>query len=551
MSKNRLQPISQLVPALWLALVVLLSACGADNSSPGFTAAVQLSPTRVITGEATLSETASVIANSVTTAATGTISFEPEVTSTPVATVTPAIEEQATATAFPPTSTTMAQPTTAPTPVLSPILQPTTTPAPAGPLEPVDREVEIKLIRSAYDAINKHLFREMDTATLLNAALAEVSSVTGVKVPDHTFTKDQENNWNIFAQTFNGMLNEIKDFKYSRNQLAWRAVNEMALKVGDEHTYFMDPASYQSRQNLFSGDNRSIGFGVVIATQDNKAFVIRVVSGSPADKVGLKAGDQLIQYDDQKINDKNWTLIRKAAENEMHSFQIKRTGEDKLITVSITKQKYSLPTVEYRMINDHIGYIGIRDFFLNVGDEVDKAMTDLRKQGADSWIIDVRENPGGINVERAAGRFIPGGEIMGYTITRNNREPMKASNELKEGSNNGKPFSPVLPLVLLMDDVSASSSEILALTVRDFKLGPLIGIKTAGALGHTSAYPLGDGSAISVTVDEYESKGGERVNGTGVTPDIIIERTINDLVANRDPQLKAGVEHLDKVLAKK
>jgi carboxyl-terminal processing protease len=146
---------------------------------------------------------------------------------------------------------------------------------------------------------------------------------------------------------------------------------------------------------------------------------------------------------------------------------------------------------------------------------------------------------------------VAGGEIMGYNTNRQSREEMKVNNDLQNSPNKGKPFAPLLPLALLMDDISASSSEMLALAVRDFKLGPLIGTKTAGALGHTAAYPLGDGSAISVTVDEYESRGGEKVNGIGVTPDITVERSIDDLVAGRDPQLKSGVEYLEKLVAKK
>ena len=141
---------------------------------------------------------------------------------------------------------------------------------------------------------------------------------------------------------------------------------------------------------------------------------------------------------------------------------------------------------------------------------------------------------------------------MGYNSSRSGREDMKVSNDLASGGpDKGKIFSPLLPMAVLIDEGSASSSEMFALAARDFNLGPLIGAKTAGALGHTSAYPLGDGSAISVTVDEYETKNGEKANGVGVTPDQTVERTVDDLVAGRDPQLTAGVQYLENLLAKK
>jgi carboxyl-terminal processing protease len=262
-------------------------------------------------------------------------------------------------------------------------------------------------------------------------------------------------------------------------------------------------------------------------------------------------GDQIIQYDEQPIDGKNWTGIRDSRENETHRFTVIRLSEVKPITLSITKKKYNLPTVEYSLVSGHIGYIAIRDFFTNVADETDRAMTELYKQGADSWVLDVRDNPGGVNVEQLAGRFLASSEIIGYTIDRKHREPVKVSNDLVGGTNNGRVFSPQLPLVLLINEASASSSEIFALAVRDFQLGKLIGTTTAGALGHTAAYPLGDGTAISVTVDEYESHSGQKLNGLGVPPDITIKMNIEDLVTGRDPQLKAATDYLEKLMAKK
>ena len=517
-------------PVLLLALSLLLSACGVEKSSslvttnPNVTTSVQLSPVSIP------------VDNSPTAIAS------PEPTSTPVIAPTPTLDRN-----YPDTN----QQPTVPPPTATIVIQITPTPIATGTFEPIDRQAELTTIKAAYDAINKHLFKTPDLATLLQAGLKEEASVSGGAVPALTFGTDVESNWNTFSTAFEKILTGVGNFKYPKYQLARRMVNAMADTVGDEHTYFMDPTSYQSRQNLLSGNNASIGFGVVVTTQDGKAYIVRVIPGSPADKAGIRAGDLLVQYDDNLVTDKSWVIIKNAKENEAHTFILSRPSSPTPITVKATKGSYTLPTLEYRMINNHIGYIAIRDFFLNVADESDKAMIELRKQGADSWILDVRENPGGINVEQVTGRFVAGGEIMGYNTNRQSRDEMKVNNDLQSSPNKGKPFTPLLPLTLLMDDISASSSEMLALAVRDFKLGPLIGVKTAGALGHTAAYPLGDGSAISVTVDEYESRGGEKVNGKGVIPDMTVERTIDDLVTGRDPQLKAGVEYLEKLVAKK
>jgi carboxyl-terminal processing protease len=422
-----------------------------------------------------------------------------------------------------------------PTPTAQPTALPATpTPTPRGTNEILDRAAELKVIKSAYEAINEHLYTEPDNKAIMTAAIGEIVVITGVSIPVINFTGNKAGDWQLFEYNYNLILDAKKGFQYPKNQLAFRVVNVMADAVGDEHTYFLDRTGYENRQNLLSGNNTSVGFGIVIITQDDRAIITRVVGGSPAEKSGVKPGDQLIGYGNQTINAKNWSIIRSAKENETHTFTLKRLNVAQPVKLQVTKMRYNLPTVEYRMVNNHIGYIAVRDFFLNVADETDRAMQELRKQGADSWIIDLRENPGGVNVELMTGRFVKGGEIMGYNSSRRGKEEMKVSNDLSAGPNKGKVFEPSLPMTVLIDEGSASSSEMFALAARDFKLGPLIGTRTAGALGHTAAYPVGDKVAISVTVD-----------------DIVVERTVQDLANGNDPQLQAGVEYLEKLLAKK
>ncbi len=493
----------------------------------------------------------------------------PEVTSTPNVVSTPA-QSTSRATGSPTTAAILAS-TPTPTPpatatpsatatkaALTATAGPTTTPTPAGIADNIDKDAELKLVRTAYDAILRHLYRLPDTAALLQAGLDELGKVTGLAPPAIEFktgtdSSTNEANWNLFKDAYTKTLEQAaaKGFKYPKNQLGHRLVNALAEAVKDEHTYFLDTSGYDSRQRLLQGENSSIGFGIQINSQDNKAYIIKVVPNSPADKAGLKAGDQFVRYDDTAIDGKNWQGVRNAKEDEAHNFTVARPGQASLLTISVTKKRYLIPTVEYRMINGHIGYVAIREFFTNVADETNKAMVELQKQGANSWIIDVRNDPGGVSVDQVVGRFVQGGEIMGYNNNRGRREPLKVSNDGVAKEYQGKPFMPALPLVILIDEGSASSSEILALAIHDFKLGTLIGVKTAGALGHTAAYPLGDGTAISVTVDEYESKEGTKVNGIGVSPDIEVKRSIDDLVTGKDPQLIAGIEQLEKALAKK
>ncbi len=521
--------------AMSLALIIfslLLSACGYTPQNA------------TATSQARSNEAATISAVQTSVAYRNTSTTLPSLSRTtpPSANTTPPTTSSNSSTTAPAANAT-------PTPIVG-----STLPTPSAPGEKIDKEAELKLVKIAYDAILKNLFKEPDTTGLLKAALDELSRTSGVTAPTVNFSqKDNEANWVFFRDAYNKTLDAAiaKGFKYPKNQLGRRIVDAMAQSVSDEHTYFLDPDSYDNRLRVLQGENSSVGFGIATTTQDNKIYIVRVVPGSPAEKAGLREGDQLVRYDETTLTDANRQITRSAKENETHNFTIARPGLNDLQTITVTKKRYNVPTVETRLINGHIGYIAIREFFADVADKTNKAMTDLAKQGADSWIIDVRNNPGGVNVEQLTGRFVKAGEVMGYNLDRKGRETVKVSGDGVSGEFRGKPFNPRLPLVLLINDGSGSSSEIFALAVRDFNLGSIIGEKTAGALGHTAAFALGDGSAISVTVDEYESKSGARANGTGVSPDVQVSRSINDLINGRDPQMDVAVNQLEKTLAKK
>ena len=392
MTQPKFKKTASLLAICWLCLTLLLTACSvspandtvltlataAPSTTASITAAIQLPPTQVAVNGPT---------------------------STPGTTIS--------SIANPPMTVIVAPTPTSPgnlpsaTPTISPTPGATETPTPeAADSAPLDRDAELKTMKAAYDAINKNLFKEPDTAAILEAGLKETAAVTGVAEPTVPFTQDITANWTLFTDTFNAMLDKAPTFKYPKDQLAHRVVNVMADAVGDEHTYFLSVADYQSRQNLLAGDNTSVGFGVLVTTNNGKAYIVEAIGGAPAALAGAKAGDQIFQFDDQLITDQNWTIIRNAMENETHRFILVRPGQTQPVTLNITKKQYNLPTVEYRLINGHIGYIDVKDFFLNVADETDKAMVDLRKQGADCWIIDLREDPGGINVEQLTGRFV-------------------------------------------------------------------------------------------------------------------------------------------------
>jgi predicted small secreted protein len=314
-----------LLLALLLLLGLLLSACSNNNT---------------VTGSSDATQSASALPS---------IQIDTNSTSTPVKAAT--------------TATPLPSPTPAPTPKPTPTL--------SGPLEPVDKAYELDMVKKAYDSINNHLFKEPDNSRILAASLVELGNISGIKVKIPEFSGTKEEQWQTFSDTFNLTLEGLKLFnwQYPKGELAHRMITEMAEAVGDGHTYFMNKSAAQNRQNLFSGNNSQVGFGIVPVFYNDNVYLSRVILSAPAGKAGLQAGDQLVAYDDQPLNSKNWQIVREAKENESHKFTIKRLGEPKLLEINVVKGRYNMPVVEYRMINGNIGYIAIRDFFKNVTGE--------------------------------------------------------------------------------------------------------------------------------------------------------------------------------------
>jgi carboxyl-terminal processing protease len=214
------------------------------------------------------------------------------------------------------------------------------------------------------------------------------------------------------------------------------------------------------------------------------------------------------------------------------------------LNIDIQSRRYTVATAEWKLIDNHIGFITLNAFHLDVQDKLDQAIADLKQQGADSLIIDLRFNGGGYNFERVAGRFVNDGAVLGQFNNRGGTTTLKARSD-------GKQVTPPLPLVVLIDHNSASASEVFSLAIRDYDAGTIIGNKSAGAVGTVRFWPLGDGTYLGVTASIYQTVKGEKLNGIGVTPDITVVRSTADILAGRDPQLDAAVKHLDETLKAK
>ncbi|WP_017653214.1 carboxyl-terminal processing protease CtpA [Fortiea contorta] len=332
---------------------------------------------------------------------------------------------------------------------------------------------------------------------------------------------------------------------FDNNQAAYQAIQKMLKSLDDPFTRFLDPEQYRSLQVNTSGELTGVGLQIALNSQTGKLEVITPIAGSPADKAGIRPRDRIVKI--EGIATQNLTLDEAAARmrgpiGSFVTLLIERDGEGER-EVRVTRDRIALNPVvaELRSSPDNqpVGYIRLNQFSANAAMELAHAITNLEKKGAAGYILDLRNNPGGLlqaGVEIA--RFwLDSGTIV-YTV---NRQGIEGSFEA---------FGPALtqdPLVVLVNQGTASASEILAGALQDNGRAQLVGETTFGKGLIQSLFELSDGSGLAVTIAKYETPKHRDINKLGIKPDKVIAQeaiTREQIATNADQQYQAAMELL-------
>lgn len=406
------------------------------------------------------------------------------------------------------------------------------TPTGAGPF---DAEAELKIIKTAYDNLRKNLYTAPDTAALLTNAQQEAQKVLNQSLSlDPLDGKDASAQWEIFAQNLRVMIGQSTVFTLAPGDLAHRLIITMAKTINDEHTYFIPAKQADVERRASQGDSSIVNFGFVSIMINRDIYVRQVIPNSPVDEAGLRYGDHVLMLDGQAVNsDTRAALFANPMEGQTYTITVQHVADTISADLTVHIHRYTQLSLISRVVDGHIGYIQTFEFYDTIPQDFDTALADLHTQDVDSLIIDFRGNRGGVNVDHVMGRFLKPGTALGTSKGRqvNRRQIAQSDGKARE----------TLPVVVLVDDVSGSASEIAALAFEENGAGTVIGTKTAGAIGSTARVELGDGSLLSITVAVYVSANGTSLNGIGVSPDITVERTNDDIIAGRDPQLDAAI----------
>lgn len=313
-----------------------------------------------------------------------------------------------------------------------------------------------------------------------------------------------------------------KDFLYEANEetMLEGALEGTLNALGDPYTKFMTKKEFDALIQDTEGSYEGIGV-YITASDDNKILIVSPIEDTPAEKAGLSTGDKII-----RINGKEFTSdkideavsIMKGMPGTSVTLTIQREGnekEPKIFDVSIKREKIKIKTIKSSMLKNNIGYIRITTFDMQTAKDFKDSYQALKNKGIKALVIDLRNNPGGIiDATVEISDIFMGEGVVTYTKTKAGQMEYFNSNKSME----------TIPIVLLVNEGSASASEIMAGALKDTKRATLIGTKTFGKGIVQSVRRFGnDGEGIKMTVSEYFTPSGINIHGTGIMPDVEIK----------------------------
>jgi carboxyl-terminal processing protease len=327
------------------------------------------------------------------------------------------------------------------------------------------------------------------------------------------------------------------------NQLIYGAVQGMVETLDDPYTIFAPPEVAQSLEDAINGTFE--GIGTVLDYFDSSYIIVSVLKDSPAEKAGLKAGDIINQVDGQNLTgltiDEVVNLIKGAAGSTV-KLVIRRNSLN--LTFKIVREEITFDTVlpedpVTTNIPDNIAYLSIYQFTDSTGTEFANALKTALDKNPKGFILDLRDNPGGLlnTAFDVLGHFIKEDMVIANIKIAGNIEPQKSAGQ-------GEFQDAGIPLVILVNDGSASASEVVAGALQDYKIGKLVGETTYGKGTVQEVTTYTDGSFFKISIAYWLTPLERSIDKIGLTPDIAIARTKEDVLNNTDSQLERAIAEL-------
>ncbi|MGE5224925.1 MAG: S41 family peptidase [Omnitrophica WOR_2 bacterium] len=344
-----------------------------------------------------------------------------------------------------------------------------------------------------------------------------------------------------FWETWTIVHDEYVDQPVDDVRLMRGAIRGMLESLGDKHTSYMDPDQY--RQATIPLTQEYEGIGAWVDTSTPFLTITSPMPGFAAEKAGIKAGDVVIAVDGQDMTGVDGNLVLRkilGPEGTQVKLTIRRQGVEKPFDVTVKREKISIPSVSGKQLDNRIAYIQIYQFAENTREELRKILQDLLASHPAGLIIDLRNDGGGYlkTAIEVTSEFLDEGTILQEVYGDGKQQNYVAL---------GGGLATKIPLVILINEGSASASEIVAGAVQDYGRGKLVGVTSYGK-GTVQDWSTlsNDQGAVRITIARWLTPKGRQINEVGLKPDVEVQKTPEDTQVQRDPQLNKAVELLMK-----
>ena len=364
-----------------------------------------------------------------------------------------------------------------------------------------------------------------------------------------SFTKKETTNSSVpselkeFVDTYNDIVNNYYD-KVNKEELIDAGIKGMINYLDDPYATYFDGTSSTNFNQTLEGNYE--GVGIEVTLDNNKVKITKVFADTPAKKAGIKVGDYITKVNGESVEGKSLSdvvSLIKNAKNKEVEITITRDNQEK--TMKVTRTTVDMPYTSSKVYEENgkkIGYLKIEMFSNNITKQVKKELESLKKKNIDKLVIDVRDNPGGYltQVTEILSLFMTKKDVIYQLQTKNNKEKVY-------GTSSKATYS--YPVVVLINENSASASEILASAFKETYNAEIVGVNSYGKGTVQKTGDLNNGDTIKYTVQKWLTPKGKWINEKGVTPtkEVKLELKENEtLTEDNDNQLKAAIELASK-----
>ncbi|MBE0426251.1 MAG: S41 family peptidase [Nitrospirae bacterium] len=385
--------------------------------------------------------------------------------------------------------------------------------------------------------VNKILRKRIILTIILIFAFASAGIFIGKFIVDAE--EDVYEELKVFTEALSIVKKNYVDEAKTKD-LIYGAMKGM-LTTLDPHSAFLTPEQYKEMQVDTKGEFG--GIGIQIGVKEGMLTVIAPIEDTPAYKAGIKAGDKIIKINDEITKDMSLhdaVSKMRGTPSTPVKIAILREGWTETKDFTIIREIIKIKSVKSNVFEDSIGYIKINQFQEQTASDLSNAIDNLEKDNIDSLILDLRNNPGGLlnSAVDVTGQFIPTGKLVVFIKDKKGHKIEYRSSESNPTLN--------LPMIVVVNQGSASASEIVAGALKDWNRAVVIGVQTFGKGSVQSVIPMSDGSALRLSTARYYTPKGTSIQATGIVPDIVVKPEIKDGEKKRPAIREIDLErHLD------